>query len=752
MSKNEENVFCFKKVGDSLKCVPEFSPIKPDTSPNNFVRTNGDSNELTVQLECYKIFDDFFKSFDSDLFSMNLTNKNTDTLISLCKNLIKNVQILQEKLFDSQGKSAISSGSEYVNKKLFERDSIYKRKKLLETNEKYVCPIEKPVGLIWQSKTNPLNSIVDHKLIQTKYSFIPITGTIRSLFLCSAFEEMYIKYNLEQKHKCQEGVFEDFCCGSVWKKHKVFESPLSVQIQLAIDDFEPCDPLKSKAGNQKTCGIYFEIRNIPPEYRSKLDFRFLVALVRSIDLKENEADFDVVAKQIVNDLQKLATDGVVMNQHLNVKGGLINICYDNLGGNTLLGFARSFNAHYYCRICESPKSECQKETCEYPAKLRTVESYQSYLDILNEIGDDDLKATKGLRRYCVFNDLDHFHMYDNLSVDLMHDIYEGAIPFFLKIWFDSLTNSNLLTMTKIKTKIRDFNYGLLNQNYKPSTIKLDSSHFNQNAKQLYCLMLHLPFIFMEQKQFLNENLWLAMTHLLQIMQIIHSTRITTDNLKLLKDLIHKHLLFIKNEGLNLLPKHHFITHYINVIERMGPVIFMWMMRAESKHRVFTDIADNTHNFRNLPKTMSDKHQSRLVFKDLLKNNIVKSKRTFDVVKHEKYGAYKQQIDSLLCEGFSALKFLHVNSFHYRMGLMILLDRKPFEIVAIFHKDDMFKIIAHPYRNIGLDQTFNSIHILKDPLCDNCKILSIFELQNMKTYERVTCNQKEYIIADTLNVN
>lgn len=134
---------------------------------------------------------------------------------------------------------------------------------------------------------------------------------------------MYHNYNLEQKHECIEDVYQDFCCGAIRKKHRVFDSPLALQIQIAIDDFEPCDALKSKAGNQKTFGIYFEIRNIPPEFRSKLDARFLIALIKSCDLKEEEDSFDVGANQIVNEFHTLERDGIQINTSLNIKGGSI---------------------------------------------------------------------------------------------------------------------------------------------------------------------------------------------------------------------------------------------------------------------------------------------------------------------------------------------------------------------------------------------------------------------------------------------
>lgn len=55
-----------------------------------------------------------------------------------------------------------------------------------------------------------------------------------------------------------------------------------------MDDFEPCNALKTKSGTHKTFGVYGSIRNIPVKLQSKLDNIFLVALVSSEDLKHDE--------------------------------------------------------------------------------------------------------------------------------------------------------------------------------------------------------------------------------------------------------------------------------------------------------------------------------------------------------------------------------------------------------------------------------------------------------------------------------
>lgn len=750
MEKKENNVFCFQKISDSLvlqqKSPPSESKIKLIDS-----KVKNETNVFTFQQECFKSFDKYFETFETDLYSMKLTTKNMDQILSMLQVFMKNFQTLHETLFDSYGKNAISVGTKFISKKLCDRDSHYKRNKLLEQKTSFVKPVEKPVGLKWKSNIDPSKSIVDHTLTQSKYSYVSIIDTIKSLFSDPGFEKLYTEYNLNQKHSCVEGVYRDFCCGSISKKYTVFESPLSIQIQLAIDEFDPCDALKTKAGNQKTCAVYFEIRNIPPEFRSKLDARFLVALIKSTDLKQRDDGYDLIANQITNEMELLQKRGVNIDSKLNIKGGLVNISYDNLGGNGLLGFVECFVANYYCRICEMSRQECQKSVCENTSKLRTKTEYEESLNFIKENDSEDYKTTKGLKRHCVFNKLDHFHILDNLSADIVHDILEGVAPFFVRLFFESLIKNNILSLSQIWGKVRDYNYGFSNKNYKPSKIKLEKSNLNQNAKQMHCLMLHLPFIFNDQKEKLPRE-WSAMTDLLQIMQIVFSNCITESDLKRLQKLIHSHLSIIVELGLTLHPKHHMLTHYPTIIKRMGPLVLMWMMRAESKHRVFTDIADNTYNFVNLPKTMADKHQTRLAFKhDIFSSKIVASTVSFNVKKTVNYSKYEKYFNDCFSNGYHALKFFKINSYDYRPGFFVLIDKKPFEIQYLFQNDQTFKVLCHPFINLEFNKSLNSIEIIKEESFENCLILEVSGIKNVKTYEKTMCKNDLFIIADTLDV-
>lgn len=59
---------------------------------------------------------------------------------------------------------------------------------------------------------------------------------------------------------------------------------------------------------------------------------------------------------------------------------------------------------------------------------------------------------------------------------------------------------------------------------------------------------------------------------------------------------------------NLRPKHHYITHYADLILKFGPLRHLWTLRYESKHRYFKSIVKHLQNYKNISCTLSEKHQ------------------------------------------------------------------------------------------------------------------------------------------------
>lgn len=242
-----------------------------------------------------------------------------------------------------------------------------------------------------------------------------------------------------------------------------------------MDDFEPCDALKTKSGTHKTFGVYGSIRNIPVNLQSKLNNIFLVALVSSEDLKYDQYIHDI-NKVITNDLAKLETHGFQLEDGTIFKAALVNISCDNLGANIVLGFAKSFSANYYCRICSMEKKECEITVEEVPQKLRTTSTHlQNVQKSINQ------QLSEGVRMECAFNSLISFDMFENMSLDIMHDMHEGVVHSFLTAFLNKGIEIGAFTENTLIAKVRDFPYGQLSK--KKQTIQVSDKKQKFRSKR-----------------------------------------------------------------------------------------------------------------------------------------------------------------------------------------------------------------------------------------------------------------------------
>lgn len=478
-------------------------------------------------------------------------------------------------------------------------------------------------------------------------------------------------------HRCTGNEYVDFCCSRIYKGSELFRTYKNcLQIQIYQDDFEVCVPIGSKATIHKMCGVYFAIRNWPNS--SRLDHIYLVALCNVDDLKTPSTDFNNIWRLIVKEIKVLETQGLDVSDTINLRGTLATVCADNAGANTSLGFAGSFSASHYCRICELPKQMCEITSNEQSLELRTIQKYENRLQIIEKSSKVDYAMTKGIRMDCDLNKLDNFHVVENYCIDIMHDLAEGVVPFFLKHLFNYCIQSRIFTEKSIIAKIQYFDFGVLNKKNIPSNLMLSKDNLNQNAAQSICLFRHIPFIL---RNFENQlmDVWECMISLQKILQILYTQKITEQDLTTLNAAIVNHLNDIRRLfRVKLLPKHHNLTHYVSVIRAIGPLRIHSTIRFEAKHQQFKQFAKNNKNFKDLTKTLAFKHQ----------NQIRRAVRNFDIVEKVSFSG-KETYNGDLAGRYGMdhqLKYVLIDDRKFERGLFILHDYFVFEIVLVLKKD------------------------------------------------------------------
>lgn len=132
-----------------------------------------------------------------------------------------------------------------------------------------------------------------------------------------------------------------------------------------------------------------------------------------------------------------------------------------------------------------------------------------------------------------------------------------------------------------------------------------------NAIQTFFLIRNVPLIFGDVVGEGNAH-WRLLLLLLQIMNIIFSPVITDGMTVCLKHLILEHHKLFKElySHHKMIPKHRFMIHYPRSIRKIGPILHVWAMRFEAKHRFFKT---TIKHFKNITKSLAKKHHMAVAY-------------------------------------------------------------------------------------------------------------------------------------------
>lgn len=525
-------------------------------------------------------------------------------------------------------------------------------------------------------------------------------------------------------------------------------------MKIFVDDFEPCDALKTKRGLHKTTAYYMQINNLPSKYLSRLSSIHLVALCDASDSKNLYTNTNNVIESIVYDLKMLEENGIKTKSGITLKGTLMCTIFDNLGGNILYGLNASFNSKRWCRICIASKTECHCMTKENAKLVRNVKDYNACVEAAKNstLGELSL-SSNGIKDYCHLNDLKYFHIMVNFTVDLMHDILEGVASFAVKRLFKYIIDKKIATLDQIQHLIDCYHFGDLFKKNRPSKIKMEGKNLGQNASQMCCLVLHLPFAIFKFKDSLTD-VWKPISTLLQILHIVYAKKITKSDIERLNSLVHDHLTSFGtcfNEHFR--PKHHLLVHYARVIMAMGPVIFLSVMRMEAKHQYFKNIAQKTKNFINLKKSMANKHQDKVCLDGFTcSNELITGKLTSPFYCCKDYDQYENHLQTefpdMTIEDLSVVNSVQLNGIKYKPNYLVQLESSFAQIDYIIMNENHFWVLCGSlYKVKRYDSFLNSLLLEK---IEEKRILKLDDSIGY-VYEKKYLKDKIFVIVENLSL-
>lgn len=419
---------------------------------------------------------------------------------------------------------------------------------------------------------------------------------------------------ISEKQKCKDSI-SNVVQTPLWEhlisKENKDDSTIYLPLLLYFDDFEPLNSLGSHSGAYKVGAVYCILQCLPPYMASLLAYIFPVSLFFSGD--RTFFGTDRIFRPIIKMINDLHTNGIKVNNK-TVKFILTNITGDNLGLNSILGFMESFSfSNYFCRFCNVHRKTCSKLLAEDESAIRDLINYTR--DVLINCGTDT-----GVKKNCIFNEFDTFHVTINLCVDVMHDLFEGVFHYDLTNIIISLIDKyKLFTLAYLNECIKTFNYGPLNKNKIIEDITkemLDKKTIRASASEMQTLFINFSKIIGHKiPRELKE--WRIYIIMKQINDLVCSKIIDTRTYELLQTLVHEHHeLYTECFG-DLKPKHHFLVHYPRIMKLIGPLFANCNLRFESFHKKFKNVANAVNCRINLLTTFATKYEYQ--FANLLLN-------------------------------------------------------------------------------------------------------------------------------------
>lgn len=545
-----------------------------------------------------------------------LTRKQVLKVIAECKNFIFScTEYMKDcitKIFDKYVDSILPKDknlclSMFANfNNVFETlDTEYKIFKHLGERGLFIKPVEITIG----QRLEQVGSRTIQKDVKIQY--IPPAKTLKGFFELSNVYSQTIDYMQKLNHDNSD-VISNVMQSVYWnEKISKFSSNLVLPLYLYYDEYETGNPLGAHASIHKLGAIYFSIASLPPREQGFVNNIFLAMLMHSSDLQEFGGN--LIFSQLIDDLNKLETEGIIIDLHgqtIKMNFCIALILGDNLGLHTLLGFAESFQANFYCRFCKCPRLETQTLCKEVIELIRTKDTYKVDLE------SNDITKT-GIKAECSWNRIKSFEVTSNFAVDIMHDVFEGVAGFDIILLLDQFINRDkYFSLNVLNSRIKHFNFGFAIKN-RPGLISADNiknKHLKMSASEMKCLVLYLGVIVGDLVPINNKH-WELYIKIREIVSIISAKHITNKDHKLLKELISEHHEIIINTfNDRLKPKHHHMVHYSSIMQKVGPLVNMPSMRFESKHKLSKLSANVVSSRVDICKTLATKNQLKFCYR------------------------------------------------------------------------------------------------------------------------------------------
>ncbi len=218
----------------------------------------------------------------------------------------------------------------------------------------------------------------------------------------------------------------------------------------------------------------------------------------------------------------------------------------------------------------------------------------------------------GVTRECALSKaLQHFLPITGFPPDIPHDLFEGIVPVELALCIIEIIH------LKYFTQIQTFPYQHSDRLDQPQVIPknfLTKLSIGGNGHENSTLLRLLPLM-VGSKVPEGDETWAISMDLREIVQLMLSPSFTEESIQYMQAKIsdHRQGLQAAFPDFKLRPKHHYVEHYLELTKCFGPLVHLLTMRFEGKHHFFKRVILDTHNFKNVLKTLATRHQHMMAY-------------------------------------------------------------------------------------------------------------------------------------------
>lgn len=163
---------------------------------------------------------------------------------------------------DEQAVKTLNAQFERASEPLRDIETEYKQMKYFTKTGCFIDPtVECFSGISYCQQHDSACGMVKQTAVPDSFQYIPLGPLLKKVLESPGTMKLIIDY---QNMKRDDGVFQDFNDGELYKCHPLFSKELSVPLLLYNDDCETVNPLGSKTIVHNIGLIYFQIKCLPP--------------------------------------------------------------------------------------------------------------------------------------------------------------------------------------------------------------------------------------------------------------------------------------------------------------------------------------------------------------------------------------------------------------------------------------------------------------------------------------------------------